>query len=77
MGQTRQDVRLTLQIDMDGPVALDMWHCTLPPAMQSRIVAGADACVGRIEVAECVRERWKLRVVVWLASFAFQSMVEG
>lgn len=63
-GVQRNETRLTLEIDVRGPVALDVWDCALATTVQAGIVAGADACGGRVEVEEACGERREVGVAV-------------
>jgi hypothetical protein len=45
---------------MARPIALDMRHGSLATTVKTRVVAGAHAGAGGIEVMEGGRKRWKL-----------------
>lgn len=63
---------------MAGPVPFDVGNGALAASMQARVVAGADARIGGVEVMEGRRERgacrWRL---VGRASFALRAELGG
>lgn len=53
--------RLTLDIEMRGPIALDVRGHSLTPSMQVGVVAGTDSGRGGIEIVELCWQRWQGR----------------
>lgn len=53
LGQIR-----TLEIDMSGPVTVDVWDGSLTSAVKAGVVVGADACGGGVQVQERRGEWW-------------------
>jgi hypothetical protein len=51
--------RPTLDVEMRGPIALDMRGHPLTPAVQAGVVAGTDPGGRSVEIVELRRERWQ------------------